>query len=132
MTKTKPRWRWIALVCLPVLFFVAQCTPVFGCWGESTFAEGRHLGFTVGMDREAASRVVASSYEVGDVSVWYGTNDILFVRKLDQLRSIDASRQQWRFRNRSRNYCAARRNVVLVFREQRLQSIKDELDITLP
>lgn len=128
----KRRGIWVGLASLPIALWVLQCTPAVGCWSERTHVEGRRLGFTVGMDQQAAADIVEAAYDAADVSVWSGGTDLLSIKTLHELKAMAAPFQQWRFRNRHRPYCAWDRNVVLVFRDSRLLTIKDELSITYP
>jgi hypothetical protein len=129
---SKRRWLWVLLASAPVALCVTQCTPVVGCWGDRTYIEGQHFGFTIGMNRQAAADIIAAAYDVADVSVWSGDNDLVSIETLSQLKVLAAPFQQWRFGSRHRPYCAWDRNVVLVFRDKRLLTIKDEHSITLP
>ncbi len=130
--RLKRRWIWLGVVLVPVLLWVTQCTPVIGCLSEHTYAEGRHFGFTIGMDRRAAADVVRRDYDVADVSVWTGGSDITFIGTLDELKAVAEHFQQWRFDNRRRPLCQWSRNVVLVFEGERLKTIQDELSIAYP
>jgi hypothetical protein len=129
------RWLW-ALACaalLPIALWITQCTPVAGCWGDRTYAEGQHLGFTIGMNRQSAADSVQASYDVAGLSVWNGDNDIVFIKRLDELKAVPARQfEEWRFGGRRRPHCEWERDVVLVFRNERLLTIKDEVSITLP
>jgi len=129
---SKRRWLWVFLAALPVALCVTQCTPVVGCWGDRTYAEGQQFGFTIGMNRQAAADIVAATYDVADVSVWSGDNNLVSIETLSQLKALLSPRQQWRFSGRHRPHCAWDRNVVLVFHDGRLLTIKDEHSITLP
>ncbi|MDP1601036.1 hypothetical protein [Phenylobacterium sp.] len=85
---SKRRWLWVFLAALPVALCVTQCTSVVGCWGDRAYAEGQHFGFTIGMNRQAAADIIAATYDVADVSVWSGDNNLVSIETLSQLKAL--------------------------------------------
>lgn len=58
--------------------------------------------------------------------------DFNTVTDVAELKTLGGPFQQWRFENTRRPYCSTDMNVVLVFKNDRLASIKDELSVTVP
>lgn len=129
--KRRRRWLWL-LAALPLAAIASQCTPVPGCWNEHTFTQGRHLGFSIGMNRREALRVVERTYDPAAVSIWTGGNNLIFAKSSKDISVLSTPFEQWRFRQPKPICWSVPHNVVLQLADGRLEQIKDELDVTWP